>query len=1430
MQNFTLGKKGKPMFLFALVLLIGNLSFGQCPAVNNSTQDFCALATVGDLAAADQGGGISWYESQTSTDAIPNNELLQDGKTYYAGATDGNTCQGSRQTVVANVTNVGPPTLASGEDEFFTPCERTAGNPSPKTIGDLRNGIEINPVSGYTIEYFLDQYDQNATELPDSYSLTPGTSYFAGYVSTDKSCQSTRLALRYEPIVVDAPAADANQTVCEGTTVGELQAEGTNRWYRTMTSEPPLPNSTVVENGKTYYASKVVPSDGPPCESSDRTAVTVTLQPANYVERTQEFCESIGTGNNFDVPRVKNLDPQGGTFYAEANSTVALDPETELVNGEDYFYRDNGTDCSQDRITVQIIDSPNAGSTTFIDVCSNDAPFDLAQRINDSQLGAPDQDGTFSPALKSGTHIFNPAVDIAQRYTYTVGSTTSCPDDSAFITVNINQAPDLGPDASLTVCSNNIPTYLNDPSQFTNLIPSGVPTNGTFDPTIPELMAQFQSNPTGTFTTTYTVTNSNGCSDSATYSVTITQSPNAGGNGSVIVTREDATINLFDYLTGSPDTGGTFSPGNANGSFDPATGDAGNYTYTVTNGTCSDTATVTVTINEDTCPTVDNTEQSFCESISDTDGNNPHRPTVADLSPAGATWYATATSTDALPSSTILADGTTYYAGNLSGTCPSRTGVDVTIDDSPNAGASSTISVCATGGAVDIVPLIRPSVLGQADPGGSFSPAFASGTTVFDPTVDAAGTYTYRVNSTNGSCPDDTSLIKIIITAPKPANAGPDVTLTFCSTAGMQNLYDSLGAGANPNGTFEGLTNGMFDPSTADTTNSITYTVDDTAPCTTGSDTATYTINILQGPNAGENGSVTLSNTSTDTVNLSSYLGGTPDTGGTFSPGNANGDFTPSEYDLGTYTFTYSVSNDNECTDSATVTVTITGEVICPTVEDTEQNFCESVSDSTGNNPHKPTVAELIPTGTTWYATATSTEALAGNTVLVDGEDYFAGNSNGTCPERAKVVVTIDDSPNAGANTSITVCKDDAPFDLVSKIRASILGAPDTDGTFSPALSSGTHMFDPAVDTSDTYTYKVVSTGSCPDDTTTIKVTVLENQTANAGEDFTTDLCVDGPDVNLYDLLASDVTMTGTFDGYSDGMFSPSTVGAGTYTITYNVGEDLPCVAGSDSSSTFTITVNPVADAPVADAEQSFCLIDNPTVGDIAVTGDNIVWYEDAELTTVADPADALVTGEDYYAVANSGDNACGSAATMVTVTINDAIAPTLKTDGDQFCRQDNPTVQNLIDNLNGTGIQIYASSTGGSPLATSTALVNGTTYYASASDADLGCESTERLAVTAAVNFCGIPEGFSPNGDNLNDRFVIPKIREDYPNFTLEIYNRWGNVVFKGNASTPDWDGVSNQSTTLGNDVVPAGVYFYILNYNDGQTEPVQGKLYLSR
>lgn len=82
------------------------------------------------------------------------------------------------------------------------------------------------------------------------------------------------------------------------------------------------------------------------------------------------------------------------------------------------------------------------------------------------------------------------------------------------------------------------------------------------------------------------------------------------------------------------------------------------------------------------------------------------------------------------------------------------------------------------------------------------------------------------------------------------------------------------------------------------------------------------------------------------------------------------------------------------------------------------------------------------------------------------------------------------------------------------------------------------------------------------------------------------------------------------------------------------------------------------------------------------------------------------------------------------------------------------------------------------------------------------------------------IPGGFSPNGDGINDKFVIANA-QDYT-VTVEIYNRWGSRVYKSPASyLNDWDGKSNQPGVLfdKDGGVPDGTYFYIVRLKHAVT-----------
>ena len=87
----------------------------------------------------------------------------------------------------------------------------------------------------------------------------------------------------------------------------------------------------------------------------------------------------------------------------------------------------------------------------------------------------------------------------------------------------------------------------------------------------------------------------------------------------------------------------------------------------------------------------------------------------------------------------------------------------------------------------------------------------------------------------------------------------------------------------------------------------------------------------------------------------------------------------------------------------------------------------------------------------------------------------------------------------------------------------------------------------------------------------------------------------------------------------------------------------------------------------------------------------------------------------------------------------------------------------------------------------------------------------------------------FSPNNDGNNEVFYIDCITR-YPNNTLTIYNRWGNIVFEMVGYDNTWDGTSNGRATLyTEEKLPVGTYYYILDLGDG-TEPKAGWLYINR
>ncbi|MEN2401012.1 gliding motility-associated C-terminal domain-containing protein [Flavobacterium sp. MC2016-06] len=267
-----------------------------------------------------------------------------------------------------------------------------------------------------------------------------------------------------------------------------------------------------------------------------------------------------------------------------------------------------------------------------------------------------------------------------------------------------------------------------------------------------------------------------------------------------------------------------------------------------------------------------------------------------------------------------------------------------------------------------------------------------------------------------------------------------------------------------------------------------------------------------------------------------------------------------------------------------------------------------------------------------------------------------------------------------------------------------------------------------------------------------------------------------------------------------------------------------------------SFVLNPIPAAPIVVSPQSFCKVDNATIANLQPNGTQYKWYASATATTPLASTYALQS-EDYYVKVTSSTG-CTSEASVVSVIINDTPAPVLNSDGQNFCGTDNPTILSLSNNTNSPSTVVwYDAPNNGNLLAASTALIDKATYYGFDSTASTGCISFENLSVTVSLTDCDspqypffIPDGFSPNGDGVNDVFVIPNIDFLYPDYTIEIFNRYGNGMYKGGKDKPGWDGINYETKGISSGVAPNGVYFYIINFNKDNKPPKQGRLYLNR
>ncbi|MGB6047276.1 MAG: hypothetical protein WBG34_06705, partial [Flavobacteriales bacterium] len=397
----------------------------------------------------------------------------------------------------------------------------------------------------------------------------------------------------------------------------------------------------------------------------------------------------------------------------------------------------------------------------------------------------------------------------------------------------------------------------------------------------------------------------------------ITGTPDAGTNANVQVCPTATTFDLIDALGGTPNPVGYWTaPDNSlhGPQFDPATDVAGVYTYTVGNACTNVSATVTVSFTTGTPNAGSDGTLNVCS-------NSAPVPLITGLGgmpDATGAWtrQSTGAAVGANYDPATQAPGVFVYTVPGSGGCASASAtVTVTEVAAPNAGTSTSISICANGIAINL----RDSLGGIPAAVGTWSGPSAVVGGMYDPASMNPGPYVFTVT---GTAPCANATATVTVAEQTPVNAGTSRAINICSNGVAINLRDSLGGTPAAGGTWSGpsaVVGNMYDPASM-LPGAYVYTVVGVAPC--ASATATVTVAEVAPANAGTSRAIDICANGV-AVNLIDSLGGTPDAGGAWSGPSAvaGGQYDPVTMLPGAYVYT--VVGTSPC-GSATATVTVT--------------------------------------------------------------------------------------------------------------------------------------------------------------------------------------------------------------------------------------------------------------------------------------------------------------------------------------------------------------------------------------------------------------------------------------------------------------------------------------------------------------------------
>lgn len=255
-------------------------------------------------------------------------------------------------------------------------------------------------------------------------------------------------------------------------------------------------------------------------------------------------------------------------------------------------------------------------------------------------------------------------------------------------------------------------------------------------------------------------------------------------------------------------------------------------------------------------------------------------------------------------------------------------------------------------------------------------------------------------------------------------------------------------------------------------------------------------------------------------------------------------------------------------------------------------------------------------------------------------------------------------------------------------------------------------------------------------------------------------------------------------------------------------------------SQTFDLSFN-ITDFQIdAGNDVGDCQEVSATLGSPAVSGYTYSWSpsDGLDRTDIAQPQ-VNISATQGAIIRNyvlSVTDMTGTCTGTDTVQVSVDLAPSIFIDGPDTISMGNKASLS-VSGFNGTGTYTWTNNTDNltAPNSSYLATPSITTVYTVSLVTDYGCmvEASKEVFVIQEAGVL-MASAFSPNGDNLNDQFSLLTVGvEEVIDF--QIFNRWGNEVFRGNGLDISWDGTSE------GEIQPMGIYVYQVRYRVvGETE----------